>query len=90
MLRLHWPYVVVSARHRFLLLFETPILETPLAKYCDFDFRKLQKGQPVSSIFEYQQGFYMFFERATKSLTRSEYPMFRADGPGTRPYLLRD
>ena len=75
MLRLHWPYVVVSARHRFLLLFETPILETPLAKYGDFDFRKLQKGQPVSANFEYQHGFYVFFERATKSLTGSGPPL---------------
>ena len=53
MLRLHWPYVVVSARRRFLLLFETRILETPLAKYGDFDFRKLQKDQPVPANFEY-------------------------------------
>ena len=53
MLKLHWPYVVVSARHSLLLLFETQILETPLAKYSDFDFRKLQKDQPVASIFEY-------------------------------------
>ena len=53
MLRLHLPYVVVSARDSFLLLFETPTLETPLAKYGDFDFRKLQKGQPVAANFEY-------------------------------------
>ena len=81
MLRLHWSYVAMSARHCLLLVFETPIFATSLAKYCDLDFRKLQKVQPLAANFEYWQGFYMFFERATKSLTRSAYPMFEANGP---------
>ena len=53
MLRLHWPYVAMSASHRFLLLFEKSIFATPLAFYRDFDFGKLQKVQPVPANFEY-------------------------------------
>ena len=50
MLRLHWPYVAMSARRRFLLLLETSIFATPLTFYSDFDVRKLQKGQCVAAI----------------------------------------
>ena len=52
MLRLHWPYVAMSARRVFLLRFETSIFATPLAFLSDFDFRKLQKAQSVPANFE--------------------------------------
>ncbi len=54
-------------------------------KYGDFDYGKLQKVQSVAANFEYWQGFYVVFERATKSLTLSAYPMFEHNGPEEAP-----
>ena len=84
-MRLHWPYVAMSASHRFFILFEMQIFATPLAKYGDFDFRKLQKGQPVPAKCDYYECFYVFFDRATKSLTRSGYPFCEQNCTGEPP-----
>ena len=60
-------------------------LRHPYCFFYDFEYRKLQNHQSVSAMFEYQLGFYVFFERTTKSTATSGPPLFEQNGPGEAP-----